>query len=118
MPGYIWSMSYNYLIQSMKTSMAKLRFGHERVAEPIDEAEVDARESVRQLSRSRVAALLRQLRAVHGFSYADIQEETGLVQQVLFDMEYKDRRLTLEELRLLATLYQVSPGDILGIEMD
>ncbi len=76
------------------------------------------RESVRQLSRKRVAALLQQLRAVHGFSYAQIQEETGLSQQLLFDMEYKDRRLTLDELRSLAHLYQVSPGDILGIELD
>ena len=111
-------MSYNYLVQSMKTSMAKLRFGPQRVSEPVEEVEVDARESVRQLSRNRVASLLRQLRAVHGFSYAQIQDETGLSQQLLFDMEYKDRRLTLDELRSLAHLYQVSPGDILGIELD
>ena len=111
-------MSYNYLIQSMKASMAKLRYGPERITEPVDEVEVDARESVRQLSRNRVAALLRQLRAVHGFSYAEIQEETGLSQQLLFDMEYKERRLTMDELRLLANLYQVSAGDILGIEFD
>lgn len=111
-------MSYNYLVQSMKASMAKLRFGPQRVTEPVEEIEVDARESVRQLSRNRVAALLRQLRAVHGFSYAEIQEVTGLSQQQLFDMEYKDRRLTLEEVRHLADLYQVSPGDILGIDLD
>ena len=111
-------MSYNYHIQSLKTSIAKLRFGQQRVTEHVEEVEVDARESVRRLSRSRVASMLQQLRAVHGFSYAQIQEETGLSQQLLFDVEYKERRLTLDELRALADLYQVSPGDILGIELD
>ncbi len=111
-------MSYNYHIQSLKTSIAKLRFGQKRVTEPVEEVEVDARESVRQLSRRRVAAMLQQLRAVHGFSYAQIQEETGLSQQLLFDVEYKEQRLTLDELRSLANLYQISPGDILGIELD
>ena len=111
-------MSYNYLVQSMKSSMAKLRFGPQRVTEPVEDVEVDARDSVRQLSRNRVAALLRQLRAVHGFSYAEIQEQTGLRQQLLFDLEFKEQRLTLDEIRLLAELYQVSPGDILGIDMD
>lgn len=111
-------MSYNYLVQSMKSSMAKLRFGPQRVTEPVEEVEVDARDSVRQLSRNRVASLLRQLRAVHGFSYAEIQDKTGLSQQLLFDLEFKEQRLSLEEIRLLADLYQVSPGDILGIDLD
>ncbi|MEZ4584576.1 MAG: hypothetical protein R3A10_23580, partial [Caldilineaceae bacterium] len=87
-------MAYDYYLQSLKEQIAKLRYGSQRVTEPVEEAAVDARASVRQLSRVRVAALLRELRAVHGFTYAQIQNETGLSQQLLFDMEFKDRRLT------------------------
>ncbi|MCB0073316.1 MAG: helix-turn-helix transcriptional regulator [Caldilineaceae bacterium] len=111
-------MAYDYYLQSLKEQIAKLRYGSQRVTEPVEEAAVDARASVRQLSRVRVAALLRELRAVHGFTYAQIQNETGLSQQLLFDMEFKDRRLTLDELRLLTDLYGVSVGDVLGIEME
>ena len=111
-------MAYDYYLQSLKEQIAKLRYGTQRVTEPVEEAAVDARASVRQLSRVRVAALLRELRAVHGFTYAQIQNETGLSQQLLFDMEFKDRRLTLDELRLLTDLYGVSVGDVLGIEME
>ena len=111
-------MAYDYYLQSLKEQIAKLRYGTQRVTEPVEEAAVDARASVRQLSRVRVAALLRELRAVHGFTYAQVQNETGLSQQLLFDMEFKDRRLTLDELRLLTDLYGVSVGDVLGIEME
>ncbi|MCB0160182.1 MAG: helix-turn-helix transcriptional regulator [Caldilineaceae bacterium] len=111
-------MAYDYYLQSLKEQIAKLRYGTQRVTEPVEEAAVDARASVRQLSRVRVAALLRELRAVHGFTYAQIQNKTGLSQQLLFDMEFKDRRLTLDELRLLTDLYGVSVGDVLGIEME
>ena len=111
-------MAYDYYLQSLKEQIAKLRYGSQRVTEPVEEAAVDARASVRQLSRVRVAALLRKLRAVHGFTYTQIQNETGLSQQLLFDMEFKDRRLTLDELRLLTDLYGVSVGDVLGIEME
>ena len=111
-------MAYDYYLQSLKEQIAKLRYGSQRVTEPVEEAAVDARASVRQLSRVRVAALLRELRAVHGFTYAQVQNETGLSQQLLFDMEFKDRRLTLDELRLLTDLYGVSVGDVLGIEME
>ena len=37
-------------------------------------------------------------RAGKGLSYRQVQEQTGLSQQLLYDMEYKDRRLTLAEL--------------------
>ena len=111
-------MSYDYLVQSLKEQVARLRFGQQRVTEPLEEVEIDARESVRQLSRTRVAALLRQLRAVHGLSYEAIQEQSGLPQQMQLDVEYKDGRLTLDELRVLARLYNVSVGDILGIELE
>ena len=111
-------MSYDYLIQSLKEQVARLRYGEERVTEPVEEAEVDARESVRRLARARVADLMRQLRAVHGFTYEEIQRETGLSQQTLFDFEFKDHRLTLEEFRLLTSMYGVSVGDVLGIDLE
>ena len=98
--------------------VARLQQPVERVTIPPDTTFTDARESIRSLSRSRVSSLLRQLRAVHGYSYAEVQTKTGLSQQLLFDVEYKDRRLTLEQLGALAACYQVSTGDILGIELE
>jgi hypothetical protein len=82
---------------------------------PKDES---VRESVRLLARSRVSQILRQLRATRGYSYEQVREKTGLSQQLLFDVEYKDRRLSLDELRLLARLYDLSVNDILGIDLD
>lgn len=76
------------------------------------------RDSVSVAARSRVSQALKQLRLAHNFSYADIQQRTNLSQQLLWDMEYKERRLTLEELRILAACYQLKPGDILGIDID
>ena len=112
-------MSQEYLLQRIQDSIRRLGLMEERAVEPdIEDERVDARASVRRLSRSRVADLLRQLRAVHGYSYEQIHEMTGLSQQTLFDVEYKDRRLSLDELRKLAQCYQVSAGDILGIELD
>ena len=64
----------------------------------------------------RVPRVLRQLRAVHGYTYDEVEDRTGLSQQLLFDMEYKDRRLTLDQLILLAECYRVSAGDVLGID--
>lgn len=84
-------------------------------SDPLDKAKVRA--SVSQLARSRVSATLRQLRAARGLSYDMIRERTGLSQQLLYDVEYGDRRLTLDELMLLAECYDVSAEDILGIEL-
>ena len=53
-----------------------------------------------------------------GLSYGQVQEQTGLSQQLLYDMEYKDRRLTLAELQALAACYAVSVDDILGIDLE
>ncbi len=99
---------------------AVLRLSHapKRVVEPVDETETKARNAVRQLARSRVSGLLIQLRAAHGLTYAQVQEKTGLSQQLLFDVEYQARRLTLEELRVLAQAYEVTVNDILGIDID
>ncbi|MCB0046093.1 MAG: helix-turn-helix transcriptional regulator [Caldilineaceae bacterium] len=107
------------LVRRMQDALTRLRLLPEATITKVEDDEVlDARESVRQLARSRVAALLRQLRAVHGFSYEQVSEATGLAQQTLFDIEYKERRLTLDELGRLARCYQVSPGDILGVDLE
>ena len=76
------------------------------------------RDSIRQLARQRVSQLLRQLRAAQGLTYEQVHDSTGLSQQLLFDLEFKDRRLTLDELRRLAVCYRVSVNDILGIDLD
>lgn len=84
--------------------------------DPLDEAKV--RQAVSHAARSRVSATLRQLRAARGLSYDAIREQTGLTQQLLYDVEYRDRRLTLDELRLLAACYGISVDDVLGVDVE
>lgn len=75
-------------------------------------------DSIRQIAHSRVSLALRQLRAQHGLSYEQIQQRTGLSQQLLWDMEFNNRRLALDELRQLAECYHLSVNDILGVDVD
>ena len=106
------------LAQRIRDSLNWLTRTPTRNSAGYQQAATNVRDSVRQLSRQRVSNLLRQLRATHGLSYADVQLATGLPQQLIFDIEFKDHRLALDELRLLADCYRVSIGDILGIEID
>ncbi len=87
-----------------------------RMPDPLQDAQIDA--AVSRLARARVSAALRQLRAARAFSYATVRERTGLSQQLLYDMEYGERRLTLAELRLLADCYGVAVNDVLGVEVE
>lgn len=80
--------------------------------------EEQIRDSVTVAARSRVSQALKQLRLAHGYSYADLQQRTSLSQQLLWDLEYNERRLTLDELRVLAACYQMRPGDILGVDIE
>jgi hypothetical protein len=98
-----------------------LRLAHskpERVVPPIDDTPERTRAAVRLLARSRVGQTLRQLRAAHGLSYEQIQQQTGLSQQLLFDVEFRERRLTLDELRVFAACFGVGVNDILGVDID
>ena len=106
------------IYKRIRDTVLRLAHAPKRVLEPVDEAETTARNAVRQLARSRVSALLSQLRATHGYTYAQVQDKTGLSQQLLFDVEYKERRLNLDELRRLAQCYDVGVNDILGIDID
>jgi len=74
--------------------------------------------SVRQIAQNRVSVALKQLRAQHGLSYEQIQRNTGLSQQLLWDVEFNNRRLSLDELRLLVDGYGLSVNDILGVDVD
>lgn len=74
--------------------------------------------SIRQLARNRISVALQQLRAQHGLSYEQIQQQTGLSQQLLWDIEFSDRRLSLDELRQLLSCYDISVNDILGVDVD
>lgn len=87
-----------------------------RAPDPVQDAQI--REAVSRLARSRVSATLRQLRAARTLSYEAVRERTGLSQQLLYDMEYGERRLTLAELRLLAACYDVAVNDVLGVEVE
>ncbi|RIK56168.1 MAG: hypothetical protein DCC57_03840 [Chloroflexi bacterium] len=111
-------MTQEAILQRIRESLARLTRTPERTTEPYRETEQHVRASIRQISRARVSQLLRQLRAAHGLSYAQVQANTGLTQQLLFDVEYKDRRLTLDQLQRLAHCYHVSVDDLLGIDLD
>ena len=106
------------LLQRLRESVLGSPADARRVTQPPPAAEVNLRKSISQLSRSRVSAILRQLRSAHGYTYAQVQERTGLPQQLLYDVEYRERRLTLPELTALAACYEVSENDILGIDLD
>jgi hypothetical protein len=111
-------MNQQQLLQRLRESIYRMTRAPSRIADAFDEAERETRVAVRALARQRVSHLLRQLRASLGLSYADVQQITGLTQQLLFDVEFKDRRLKLEELHLLAACYHVTADDILGIDLD
>jgi len=111
-------MARDFLSGQLRDAWLRLDQLPERVIEPPVTPEPDVRESVRRLSRARVALLLRQIRAAAGMTYAQVQTDTGLSQQLLFDVEFKDRRLTLDELRRLAECYRVSINDILGADIE
>lgn len=88
-----------------------------RPAVPVlDENEMRA--ALRQVARNRVSQMLGQLRAARGLSYEQVRQQTGLPMQLLYDVEYRDRRLTVDELRRLAICYDVSINDILGVDLD
>jgi hypothetical protein len=112
------SEKLDLLLQRLRDTVGRLNTQTERVVTPADETVERTRQAVRTLARSRVSQSLRQLRSAQGLNYEQIQMLTGLSQQLLFDVEYKDRRLTLDEIRLLAACYGVSAGDILGIVVD
>jgi hypothetical protein len=109
-------MSEETLLDRLRASLAPTSQSLDHLQpDPLDEAKVRA--SVRQAARSRVSATLRQLRAARGLSYDAIRERTGLSQQLLYDIEYGERRLTLDELILLAECYGVSADDVLGVDL-
>jgi hypothetical protein len=111
-------MTDDGLVKQIRASVLRLASLPTRALEPVTESEDKTRDAVRQLARSQVSQLLRQLRAAYGLSYAQIQEQTGLTQQVLFDCEYRARRLTLDELRMLLNCYGISVNDLLGVDVD
>ena len=106
------------LVKRIRDAVLRAASSPVRVQEPIEEAEENTLSSIRLLARSRVSYLMRQLRAAHGLSYAQIQAQTGFPQQMLFDFEYKDRRLTLDELRTLAGCYGIGLNDVLGVDIE
>lgn len=106
------------LLRRLQETVRRMSGEPRRVLEVVDETTDKTRTAVRLLARSRVAQTLRQLRSANGLSYEDVHYRTGLARQLLFDVEFKEQRLTLDELRKLAACYGVSVGDILGIELD
>lgn len=106
------------LLQRLRASVIEMRKTPHRTITPETQREVSVRDAVRQVARSRVSEILRQLRAARGLSYEQVRERTGLSQQLVYDMEYRERRLTLPELAALAGCYEISVNDILGIDLE
>ncbi|MEZ4733343.1 MAG: helix-turn-helix transcriptional regulator [Caldilineaceae bacterium] len=106
------------LVKRIQETVRNLQRSSRQVLEPIDTNEEKLRHSIRTLARTRVSNTLRQLRAARGYTYEALAAETGLSQQMLFDIEYKERRLSLEELRSLAACYRVNINDLLGVDID
>lgn len=106
------------IAKRIREAVSALQTGKERVIAPLDMQQETLEAGLRTLARSRVSSILRQLRAASGLSYAEVAAHTGLTQQMLFDTEYKERRLTLAELRLLATCYDIGINDLLGVDID
>lgn len=111
-------MSQDFLVRRIRESVLRLTQSPERSNEAFEAIDTPVRDSIRRLARGRISQILQQLRAANGLSYAQVQADTGLSQQLLYDMEYGDRRLTLEELQLLADCYHVTVNDILGIDIE
>lgn len=106
------------LLKRLRESLTWLTHAPDPIAAPPDDPQQRVRDALRLLARSRVSEILRQLRAALGLSYAEVQLATGLSQQLLYDVEFKDRRLTLDQLRLLAECYGVGVNDLLGVDID
>lgn len=108
----------NGLIERMRQNLLRVRRLTE-VAESRDDLETrQVREAVRTLARNRVCTALRQLRAVHGLTYEELHARTGISQQRLWNVEYGDQRLTLEEVQQLAPCFNITVADLLGIDLD
>lgn len=116
------TVTQDQLLYRLRESLTWLTGVPDRTRRETADRQEDARarvqEALRLLARSRVSDLLRQLRAALNLSYADVHAMTGLSQQLLYDVEFKDRRLTLDELRLLADCYRVSVNDLLGVDVE
>ncbi len=106
------------IARRIREAVLSLHQGNERVTELVDTQQENTVLAIRTLARSRVSNILRQLRAASGFSYEDVATQTGLTKQLLFDVEYKERRLTLDELRKLAAAYEIGIDDILGVDLE
>ena len=106
------------LLEGIQESVLRLAHSNVRALPQLDDVHEKTRAAVRRLARSRISETLRQLRAANGLTYERVQERSGLSQQLLFDMEYKERRLTLDELRRLCRCYNIGVDDILGIDLE
>lgn len=106
------------LLEGIQESVRRLAHGSTRAAAQLDDVHEKTRLAVRRLARSRISETLRQLRAANGLTYERVQERSGLSQQLIFDLEYKERRLTLDELRKLCQCYNIGADDILGIDLE
>ena len=108
----------NPIAKRIREAIMELQQTNRRTITPVNTNQEKVVKSIRTLSRSRVSSILRELRSSSGYSYDELTEKSGFPKQLLFDVEYKDRRLTLDQLRILADCYGVTINDILGIDIE
>ena len=108
----------NQLNDTFKRTIERVELIPDDLTPSVIVVEEQMREAISIAARNRIGQALKQLRMAHNLSYGDLQSRTGLSQQLLWDVEYKERRLTLSELRAIANCYQLTVGDILGIDLE
>jgi len=108
----------NHWLKRIQNTVWRLARVPERSVSLPSEVKISAHSRVRQAAANRVSATLRQLRVDHGYSYEQQRDMTGLSLQVLYDIEFKKRRLTVHELGLLAQCYELDASDILGVDLE
>ena len=112
------SLENDPLIIRIKDSVRRIMRVSEETETRVNAVEASMRDSVQTAARNRLSIALRQLRAAYGLSYEDMQVQTGLSQQLLWDIEYKGHRLTLAELNKLAACFDMTASDLLGVDLE
>jgi len=108
----------DYWLKRIQDTVWKLGRIPDRAITLPNEPAVSIGNRIREAAADRISATLRDLRTDRGYSYEELRDRTGLSLQTLYDIEFKKRPVTLQELQALARCYELSACDILGVNLD
>jgi len=108
----------NYWLKRIQDTVWKLGRIPDRAITLPNEPAVSIGNRIREAAADRISATVRYLRVERGYSYEQLRDRTGLSLQTLYDIEYKKRPVTLQELELLARCYELRASDILGVDLN